>query len=320
MKNNIHNRPNILTNHLYLTGTRFIVMPDVKGNLLTPSSIGFMSYMIETDFDYQNVANIRVVIIRRGKGGQNRINVNDMSIPIFTSGDMLKHENYLPVERRTYSHIESIPFDEVDLLDISPLDFLGWACAYATYLRHLALNLSYPRGVSTRLWPDGQHSNILEDIYLLSQRFEESPKAFLKEYGAGGYRTAFISKARELESTLIKCAASYRKSVVDAILNSAHFLKYTNEEYYKVVDEKLVKNTIDFYEKSRDQIESMIKKPSKRKDRKKEGSITVAHPEEMVEAVRGEERELRDTPRDARSEERYAEVAEAIGYTTTRSS
>ncbi len=332
MRNNMHNEPNILINHLYPAGTRFIITPDVKGNSFTPSSIGFVSYMTETDFDYQNVTNITAVIIRKGKGGQNRVNMYEMSIPIFTSSDMLKHENYLPVERRIYSHIESMPFDEMNLLNISPLDFLGWACAYATYLRYLALNLSYPRGVSAELWPDGPNSNILKDVYLLSERFEENPKVFLEEYGAEGYRTAFITKARELESVLIKCATLYKKGVVDAILNSAYFLKYTNEEYYKVADEKLVKNTIEFYEKSRDQIGSMIKKPSKKSGGKKRPhkNVTLEYSEGMVEPaeVRVAESEvIIAEPAEVRYEARYAEVdvGEAVKYsgtttTTTRSS
>ncbi len=291
---NIHNKSDILVSHMYPAGTRFIVTSDVKGNLFTPSSIGFTSYMTEADFDYQNVVNMKVVMIRRGKGGQNRINLNDISIPVFTSDDMLKHENYLPVERRHYSHIESMPFDEVDLLNVSPLDFLGWSCAYATYLRHLALNLSYPRGVSENAWPDGRHS-VLRDVYLLSQRFDDNPKLFLKDYVEEAYRIAFISKARKLESTLIKCATSYRKSIMDATLNSAYFLKYTNEEYYKVVDEKLVKNTIDFYEKLRNGIESMIKKPNKSKGKKLK------------------------TPR-AEARDGYASATEAVSYTTTYAS
>lgn len=253
----------ILTNHLYPTGTKFIVTPEVKGNSFTPATTGFIAYMTEPDMDYQNVVNVKVVLTRRGKGGQNRINLHDISIPVFTSEEMLKHENYLPVDRRSYSHIESTPFDEHDLFGISPLDFLGWACSYAAYLRHLAFNMSYPRGINNKLWP--RENNVLEEMFSLSHRFDDSPKEFLRRYGEKDFRIAFISKAREVESILTKCSISYKSAVMSAILNSAHFLKYTNEEYYKVEDEKLVKNTIGFYEKQYKKVKSLTIKPRKSK-------------------------------------------------------
>ncbi len=269
----MYNKLRLLANNLYSAGTKFIVTPDVKGNLFMPSSIGFVAYMVETDFDYQNVASIKVIMTRRGKGGQKRINVSDISIPIFSNDDMLKRENYLPVERRTYAHIESMPLSEENLLNIDQLDFLGWSCAYATYLQYLAFNFSYPRGVGNN-WTDGP----LKDVHLLPQRFEENPKRYLREYGEKDFRIEFISKARELESVLIKCATSYKKSVIEAILNSAHFLEYTNKEYYKVADEVLIKNTIDFYKKNLDKIKSMIKKP-KNKEEKAEADSTPREPE-----------------------------------------
>ncbi len=309
----------ILTNHLYPTGTKFIVTPEVKGNSFTPATTGFIAYMTETDMDYQNVANMKVVLTRRGKGGQNRINIHDVSIPVFTSEEMLKHENYLPIDRRSYSHIESTPFDEPDLFGINPLDFLGWACSYATYLRHLAFNVCYPRGINSKLWP--RENNVLEEIYSLSHRFEENPEEFLRRYGQKDFRVVFISKAREVESILTKCSISYKNSVVNAILNSAHFLKYTNEEYYKVEDEKLVKNTIDFYEKQYKKVKSLTIKPKPRKS--KRGRPYEARPTDAdraevntseAERAEAESVEMGVAPREApRYGEMIREVAEQVG-------
>jgi hypothetical protein len=297
----------ILTNHLYPTGTKFIVTQDVKGNSFTPATTGFIAHMTETDMDYQNVASVKVVLTRRGKGGQNRINIHDMSIPIFTNEEMLKHENYLPIDRRSYSHIESTPFDEPDLLGINPLDFLGWACSYATYLRHLAFNMSYPRGINNKLWP--RENNILEKMFSLSHRFEDSPKEFLRSYVEKDFRIAFISKAREAESILTKCSISYKNLVISAILNSAYFLKYTNEEYYKVENEKLVKNTIDFYEKQYKKVKSLTIRPNK----SKRGRPVSARPAdaERAEAERAEMGED-EAPRPSRYGEVIRELAEEV--------
>lgn len=285
----------ILTSHLYPTGTKFIVTPEVKGNSFTPATTGFIAYMTETDMDYQNVASMKVVLTRRGKRGQNRVNIHDMSIPIFTNEEMLKHENYLPIDRRSYSHIESTPFDAPDLLGINPLDFLGWACSYATYIRHLAFNMSYPRGINNKLWP--RENNILEEIFSLSHRFEDSPEEFLRRYGEKDFRIAFISKARESESILTKCSISYKNLVVSAILNSAYFLKYTNEEYYKVENEKLVKNTIAFYEKQYKKVKSLTVRPKKSKrGRPVEARRTEVDRAEAENAEMGED-EPRRAPR-----------------------
>jgi len=243
-----------LDSNLFTPGTKFVVTDDVKESTFGPGTTGFISYMKNADSVYEDVANVVVSIIRRGKGGKRRVDISNMSIPIFSDPRMLEHKNYLPSGRRHYVHIKKVDFDVEDLMKIIPMDFLGWAAAYARYLNHLVQNIANPK---KGLWPNDPHLNLniairLPDIFI--QNEDEAIATLTNEV----WREVFIGEARAKESALIKCALRYNETVVKASLNSAQFVEYTNEEYYEVSDKDLTTATVKFYKDKAAIVNEMI--------------------------------------------------------------
>jgi len=252
-------KPNILKSNLLNPGAKFVATNEVKDTTLPPHSSGFFSYFKNPDRDYQNVAHGVAIIVRRGKTGQQRVEVKDISFPVFTDKRMLKYEDYLPIGRKMYIHIkERESFIKEDLSTVKSLDFLGWAHAYATYLKYIVTNHVHP--VKRAGWSDETIDRPLIRAMRIPSLFNEDSNATLDSFGSDEYRRNFVTSARKLEAKLIKCICSYKKSVVASILNSSHFVVYTNQKYYKVVDEKLADDTVLFYKEKHKKLDELINK------------------------------------------------------------
>lgn len=255
----------ILESNLYTPGTKFAVTDDVKENTFGPGSLGVMSFVTGGDNDYEDVANVSVIIIRRGKGGIPRINLNKISIPVFADKRMLDKDNYLPIGRRYYVHTEKVPYSHEDLLAVAPLDFLGWAAAYMKYLQYLASHIAKPK--KQNIVPQ-DHDHVLAVVSRLQEHFDHDRDAALANFSTEVFRRAFIVEARKLESSLIKCVLVYKRKVANITLNSARFMDYTNTEYYEVTDKEEAKNTVQFHEEKIKIIDEMAA-VKKRKPKKK---------------------------------------------------
>jgi len=249
----------ILDCHLPKTGEKFIVNQDVKDTTFIPGTTAFMAYMNDPDPDYQDVARIRAVIIRRGKGGMNRVNVNNLSLPIFLDERMLKHENYLPVGRKYYIHIDKEPLPDKNVLEMEDIDFLGWSCAKSLYMYYLTTHFAKKNAPS--LWPTSNKNPVV-----IASRFTEyfendAPVTLEKFAGNMAYRTEFIDEIRRLESASAKAGILYHKRVVSAILNSARFMVYTNDKYFQVTDKNEANKTVTYYDERLKWLDKMTMKP-----------------------------------------------------------
>ena len=251
-------KPNILESNLFKPGIKFIATDDIKDTTLPPSSIGFFSFFKNPDRDYQNVIYAVVTIVRRGKTGQQRVERREISLPIFTDKRMLEHDDYLPLGRRFYIHIKEEPFSNKNLMEIDTLEFLGWSYTYSRYLKHIVNNFVYPNKKAN--WGGEVICREWTNIGRVPEHFAESAEETARVYATKEFRRNFILAARALESKLTKCICSYKKSVIGSILNSSHFLDYTNKNYYEVVNKELVKDTVSFYKEKYKRIESLVEK------------------------------------------------------------
>jgi len=249
---------NILKSNLFNPGTKFVATDDVKDTTLPPGSLGLFSFFKKADRDYQNVAIGTVVIIRRGKGGQNRIEVKDISFPIFTDKRMLEHEEYLPIGRKLYIHIEEEPFAKNNLAELPPLEFLVWCYAYTKYLRYIVGNFVYP--ASRASWKESAVGRALITAERIPEYFADNMSNTYKTLANTDFRTSFVVSARRLESKLAKCICSYKKATIASILNSSHFIEHTNKNHYIVADKNLVENTISFYGEEYEKISSLVER------------------------------------------------------------
>lgn len=251
-------KPNILKSNLLSPGTKFIATSDVKDTTLPPFSTGFFSYFKNPDRDYQDVAYGAVSIIRRGKTGQERLESKEISFPIFTDKRMLEQDDYLPLGRRYYLHIEEESLDYESLLEAKSLEFLGWSYAYVMFLQHITANFVYP--AKRAKWSSETVDQILIDTKRIAQHFSDDPSATIAVYAREDFRRKLISSIRKLESKLMKCICSYKKGAIASILNSAHFIDYTNEEHYEITDKDLAKNTVSFYQEKHKKINDLVEK------------------------------------------------------------
>lgn len=242
---------------LFKSGTKFIVTSDVKETTFPPGTTAFMSHMREPDVDYQNVARIKAITIRRGKGGMDRIDINSMSIPIFNDKRMLGHENYLPIGKRYYVHIEEVATSEIDIMKMQNMDFLGWACAKAISLRHLTNNMA--KSTAPKLWPKNNNGHPLLIASRLADFFDSDKDTATTKFAEDmDFRRNFVKEIRFLEAAAVKCDVLYQKLVASAILNSARFVSYTNKNYFKVVNEEQAVNTINLYKKMLKWLNKMV--------------------------------------------------------------
>ena len=240
------NKPsNILKSNLFAPGTKFEVTGEVKESTLGPGTTALMSYIKQADGDYEDVVHICAVVIRRGKTGMPRININEISIPVFSDPRMLDKENYLPLGRRYYVHVEKSTLTKENLMEVSDLEFLAWASAQSRYLNHLCNNVAKPK--NKNLWPQ-EKSDVLLIATRFPEYFEKEPEELTEKYAIKDWRSKFIHRARKMEASLIKCVLLYKKGVTEIALNSAQFLDYTNTEYYEVADREITKNTIKFFD------------------------------------------------------------------------
>jgi len=241
------------------TGEKFVVNQDVKDTTFTPGSTCFMSYMNDPDPDYQDVVRVRAVVIRRGKGGMDRINVNNFSVPVFTDERMLKHDNYLPVGRKYYIHVNKETLPTAHVMEMGNIDFLGWSCAKALYMYYLSTN--FAKKTAPSLWPSSNKSSVAIAARF-TEYFENNPEVTIQNYAESlNFRTDFIAELRMLESAGAKAGILYHKRVVSAILNSAKFMAYTNDKYFQVTDKEEAKATIIHYDKRLKWLDKMTMQP-----------------------------------------------------------
>jgi len=249
--------PNILKNNLLNPGIKFTVDDGVKDTTLPPGSLGFFSFFKKPDRDYQNVVHGTMVIIRRGKGGQDRLETKDISFPIFTDKRMLEHEEYLPIGRKLYVHIKEEPFTSKNLMELKPLEFLGWCCSYNKYLQYVVGNFAC---AAKPFWKEHSVGRPIMDSCRIQEHYGEGQANTLRVFGGADFRSSFIVAARKLESKLSKCICNYKKAAVASILNSSHFVEHTNKNHYIVVDKRRVKDTVSFYTKKYEKISDLVEK------------------------------------------------------------
>jgi len=168
---------------------------------------------------------LRVVITKRGKSGKERFDRSEISTPIFDFKS--KHlADYLPDERRRYYvHIEPADGMSSNIMNMSDIDYLGWANAYARYIYKLN---SRARHMS--VWPSG-NKNMLNKILHLHDYYSEDPDYTKHEYANSETRDMFVRRIRIMESTLVRCCLAYMLKVSQTEANAiSDLFKRTTKE------------------------------------------------------------------------------------------
>jgi hypothetical protein len=253
----------ILQSNLLEVGAKFVVTDKFKDNTYPPGTMGFICHIKGIDDNYQNVAKVNAVIIRRGKGGKPRLEFSNLLIPIF----MVENENFdkiLPCGTRKYfvsviREAESI--SDVRLTD--PLDFLGWATSMAHRIKKMSDSCKHKK------WPEDK-ANPVRRILNLTNHFNEDPEKFLEEYSYDGFRTEFVDTLRRMGSAMARIHLMLDLTKVDCEINAAEFLEFTNKgefipkdaenktnEYKFTDDDKLLERSVDYYHEIKEEIQKL---------------------------------------------------------------
>jgi hypothetical protein len=256
----------ILTSKLLEPGAIFTVTDAVKDSSFPPGSLGFVSFISGIDDSFQDIARVSVVMIRKGKTGKARVLNTTLHVPIF----YVDHKGFnklLPEDgvRKCYVHIERHMAPAMDLMEIPPLMFLGYAVALSRRIKHMSDQCRHKK------WPEakGHPINIMRQ---LSGYFEEDPDGLIEKYATAPFRLDFMNKARYMVSSLIRMQIQLDMSRASAEINAAEFLVFTNKgefipedakekenEYKFTDDDAMLKRTLSFHKKLRSNIETLFK-------------------------------------------------------------
>lgn len=199
----------LLNSNILNPGTKFVVTDDSVDSTIGPGTTGFISHIIGHDQDYANVVYARTILTKRGKLGKERLDTGEMSMPIFDikSDDMVK---IMPDEkRRYYVHIEPLKLSYASVEEMSNIEFIAWAQVCAAYVRKLN-----GKAKQMTVWPaDG--NDILNRMYNIVNYYGEDAAITKDEYGKKDIRDNFVRAFRLMESTLIRCALSYKIKTIE---------------------------------------------------------------------------------------------------------
>lgn len=260
----------ILQSNLLEAGAKFVVTDRFKDNTFPPGTLGFICQIRGIDDNYQNLAKVSAMIVRRGKGGKPRLDLNNVSIPVF----MVDNENFnkiLPIEdsRKYFFHIEreANPISDVRLID--SLDFVGWAAAMAHRVKKMSDNCRHKK------WPEDK-ANPVRRVMSMRDFFHEHPEKCLEEFGRMDFRLEFIDTLRRMSSSMARIHLMFDISKVDCEINAAEFLEFTNKgefipkdaedktnEYKFTDDNKLLERSVDYYHEIKEEIQKLYNEKKK---------------------------------------------------------
>ena len=214
-----------LNSQIFQPGTKFIVTPDSKDNTYGPGTTGFVSYVEGRDRDYKNVVSFRAVIIRRGKGGKERLNIVKLSTPIFYFNNKKLREKLLPDELRSgYIHIEPVKVDPnlLSLASSTPMDYIGWALSYASYVKKLS-SVAQRRNTKggTTFWPKTSKHILNRIIDLQNDNFEGNPSEAKNYFASATEVLRFVEKVRVIESGMTAIALTSMQRIAEIEFNAA---------------------------------------------------------------------------------------------------
>ncbi len=235
------------------SGTKFMISNKVKNPHYIPGSVGFVSHLGGLDDSYQNVISMTIVITRKGKSGKERLDLSRIKVPIFTF-DSDNFAKIMPTieNRRDFVYIDKQETQYNNLMEVSSLDFLGWAAAVSKKLRIMSSMCKHSK------WPSS-NKNPVNRMFRLPEFFSEDPADKSELYGNAEFRSLFLNEARNMYSSMIKIHLELDEQKVKCEINASEFLEFTNKgkflekknaknEYKLTDDNALLERTTKYYE------------------------------------------------------------------------
>lgn len=203
----------VLESNIKSPGTFFEVIEPTKDTTFGPGTRGIISYLHGFDRDYRNVAYIRFITLRRGKTGKDRIELNEITTPIFFTEDKDMSSILPDMERKSYVLIEPVPFTVNSIDSFERMEFIGWATAYATFLKRLH------SWVNHNVWPK-EKNHVLNRLCSLPEYFAEDPDSAIDYWTPTEMRHAVVQQIRKMECTMSRLMMRYFKRMYDVEMSA----------------------------------------------------------------------------------------------------
>lgn len=240
---------NTLKSQIFSAGTKFEVTDKSTDSIFGPGTTGFVSFVKGMDQDYRNVFYYRFVTTKRGKGGKERLEISDLSTPVFDIDD----ENIakvLPDEKRKYYvHLKAVSPVPCSVMEMSKIDFLAWGLSVARYVRKLNT-----RAKHVNTWPSSS-SDMLNSFVRMDDFYNEDPSHTKANYTTPEVRDGFTRRIRVMESGLVRCALSYMKKIADIEEKAVLSILKSDEN---IGTRAVLKDTYKSFSSKRAALESLV--------------------------------------------------------------
>ena len=203
---------NHLSSNILSTGSKFTVNDKISEGIFGVGTTGIIGYVKGVDVECANIVYLQTVILKRGKQGKSRLDVELISIPIFNS-DIIFDE-----KRKHHVNIEPYSSPLHTIHDMTDLEYLGWALSWASYLNQLS---RYTKPFS--IWPI-KNKNIMNKMLNASDYWKEDPVYLNESYSNFNARERFIKQMRIMELTLTTCSLSYMLKVAKLEVQAVKYL------------------------------------------------------------------------------------------------
>lgn len=223
------NEITIMRSNIFRPGERFFITDKSTDGKFIPGSIGFVSFVKGVDQQFPNVVHLSVVITKKGKNGKERIEVGDLSAPIFDV-ELTKDNIELPgPDRKFFTHIEHMPIGITNLSDMCVYDFMGWAFSKAKFLHKLSGKVQH-----IRVWPNSSLINTTMELPMHMSDSISSTKEFFSRTENINELLTLLAKT---EAKLARCYVDYMCKTAELELGAARNLLgfYTDKQASKEV-------------------------------------------------------------------------------------
>lgn len=232
-----------LSSNILSTGSKFIVTNKISDGTFGAGTTGIVSYVKGVGIECANIAYLQTVILKRGKQGKSRLDVELISIPVF-SFDTMNSSTIMPDEKRKY-YIDTKPCSSplYTIYEMSDLDYLGWALSWTNYLSQLS---QYTKPFN--IWPMKQ-KNIMNKMLNASEYWKEDPTYLSDAYCDSNSREKFIKQMRIMELTLASCSLSYMLKIAKIEVQAIKYLIAHNRNKIKIENKDKLSATLASFTK-----------------------------------------------------------------------
>lgn len=222
-------------NNILQPGTMFEVVKPTKDTTFGVGTLGVISYIEGYGQEFPNVVYYKIVTMRRGKTGKDRIALNQISTPVFTP-NCSNLKRILPdINNKYFVFIKpNYSLTGKSIFAFEDHQFLSWAYAYTRYLSKL-----YTLATKVDIWPQNS-DHILNRIYRFETKFVKDQPDTIKTYTTQQFKEAAVSEIRYFESMLASCGIDYlykvaqiKKEAIHVLIKNAKSIKLENVELFK---------------------------------------------------------------------------------------